>query len=172
VNIRTHQQWAFQQEVARLDLGRMRRNKVEDHLGSTWQRAGKQLGEQTRHLRPSFSSKGSSKSPVSGMRTLDSLLGRQTVTLSPSGLPRPEGRFHATHMEGELAWQNMSRVFAHDFGKRGCVHLEAGCHNAGQTIPSLLAVYKTASERSVNHPHFTMRLRTDRLSSQDKVPLQ
>jgi hypothetical protein len=31
--------------------------------------------------------------------------------------------------------QKMSRVFAHDFGKRRCEHLEAGGHAAGQSIP-------------------------------------
>jgi tetratricopeptide (TPR) repeat protein len=34
-------------------------------------------------------------------------------------------------------WQNMSRVFAHDFGKRRCEHLEAGGHAAVHIIPSL-----------------------------------
>jgi hypothetical protein len=71
VNIRMPQQWAFQQEMARLDLGRMRRKEVEDHLGITWQRAGKQPGVQTRHLQPSSSFKGESKEPVLGMRTRD-----------------------------------------------------------------------------------------------------
>jgi hypothetical protein len=63
----------------------------------------------------------------------------------------------------------MPRVFAHDFGKRWCVHLEAGGHNTVQTIPSLSAVDKTAEERSFTHPHFTIRLRTDRLSSPDRL---
>ena len=61
----------------------------------------------------------------------------------------------------------MSRVVAHDFGKTCCVPLEAGGHHAGQTIPSLFPVDITAEGRSSNHPHVTIRLRTDRRSSQD-----
>ncbi len=51
------------------------------------------------------------------MRTHDSLLGRQAVTRSPSGLHWPEGRFHTIHMEGERAWQKMLRVFFTPFSK-------------------------------------------------------
>src|SRR5437588_2220265 len=58
----------------------------------------------------------------------------------------------------------MSRVVAHDFGKRCCVHLEAECHHTEQTIPSLFPVDITAEGRSSNHPHVPIRLRTERRS--------
>jgi hypothetical protein len=32
-------------------------------------------------------------------------------------------------------WQNMSHVFARDFGKKRCANLGAGGHSAGYTIP-------------------------------------
>ena len=55
--------------------------------------------------------------PVIGMRTRDSLLGRQAVTRSPPGLHRPEGWFHAIHMAGERTWQKMSPALFTPFGK-------------------------------------------------------
>jgi hypothetical protein len=48
-----------------------------------WEPPGKPPGGQTRHHRPASASKGDSKEPALGMRTCDSLLGKQGVTLSP-----------------------------------------------------------------------------------------
>src|SRR6266699_463065 len=51
-------------------------------VAKRWEPPGKPPGGQTRHSWPASPSKGECKEPVHGMRTRDSLLGRQMVASS------------------------------------------------------------------------------------------
>src|SRR5260370_35039924 len=56
----------------------------------------------------------------------------------------------------------MSRVFAGDFGKRRCEHLEAGGHAAIHIIPSLSHHWQYVLGKTFYPSSFALLFRTDR----------